>query len=350
MGLPNINILFKEAGNTAVKRGQKGIVALILKDSTSNGLININTENEIPAGLSQGNKEQIRLALMGAVKVVAYVQAPTLTDYNAAMKQLETIKWDYIAVPSISDTEVNAVAAWIKDLRDKKDIKVKAVLPNCAADHEGIINFATNDIAAGGTTYHAKDYCSRIAGILAGIPLSVSSTYQVLSEVEDVTHMTKAEFDAAIDSGKLVLINDGEKVKIARGVNSLANPTGNKGEDFKKIKIVDTIDMIHDDIKRTANDNYIGKVPNTYDNKCILITAIQAYYEELEGQQILDRGKNSIEIDMETQKTYLKSAGTDISKMSVQEIKEANTHDKIFLESSIKIVDAVEDINLNVTI
>ena len=30
--------------------------------------------------------------------------------------------------------------------------------------------------------------------------------------------------------------------------------------------------------------------------------------------------------------------------------KEANTADKVFLEASIKILDAIEDINLNITI
>ena len=44
------------------------------------------------------------------------------------------------------------------------------------------------------------------------------------------------------------------------------------------------------------------------------------------------------------------SVGTDTSKMSQQEIKEANTADKVFLEASIKILDAIEDINLNITI
>ena len=74
----------------------------------------------------------------------------------------------------------------VKTMRDSKRMKVKAVLPNIAADHEGIINFTTGDIVVGDKTYTAGQYCSRIAGILAGTPLNVSSTYFVLSEVDDV--------------------------------------------------------------------------------------------------------------------------------------------------------------------
>ena len=42
--------------------------------------------------------------------------------------------------------------------------------------------------------------------------------------------------------------------------------------------------------------------------------------------------------------------GVDTSKLSEQEIKEANTGDKVFLQASIQILDAIEDINLNITI
>ena len=36
--------------------------------------------------------------------------------------------------------------------------------------------------------------------------------------------------------------------------------------------------------------------------------------------------------------------------MSAQEIKEANTDDQVFLACSVKILDAIEDISINVTI
>ncbi len=44
---------------------------------------------------------------------------------------------------------------------------------------------------------------------------------------------------------------------------------------FQKIKIVDTLDIIHSDIRKVIIDDYIGKVTNSYDNKCLLIVAIK---------------------------------------------------------------------------
>lgn len=356
MGLPSINILFKQVGTTAIKRGERGVVALILRDAAvpaTNPII-MSSIDEMPSTLSADNKEQIGLAFLGYInppkQVIAYVQAKTATDYADAQHYLETIKWDYVAVPGISDADVAAFATWVKELRNSKDKRVKAVLPNCAADNEGVIDFCATTIKTAAKTYTAKEYCSRIAGLLAGTPLTISATYAPLPEVIDCDHLTKTDMNTAIDAGKLILMNDGRKIKIARAINSLVTTTADKGDQFKKIKIVDIMDMIYDDIKATTEDNYIGKVPNSYDNKVLLASAISAYFEGLEMENLLDRGKNSAFVDVEAQRIYLKSIGINVDNMKEQEIKEANTGDKVFLGGNIKILDAMEDIEFKIGI
>ncbi|WP_017210958.1 phage tail sheath subtilisin-like domain-containing protein [Clostridium beijerinckii] len=373
MGEPSVDIIFKEAGITAAKRGTRGVVALILKDTMPanySNPIKMDTIDEIPEALSEFNKEQIKLAMIGyqnpPKQVIAYIEAPDAANYSEAQNYLETIKWDYVVVPSIgqtadgkADTEANITsratdfATWIKQLRSAKDIRVKAVLPHCPADSEGVINFATDDIKTAARTYTAAEYCSRIAGMLAGTSLNISATYAPLAEVVDVPHLKKEERDAAIDAGKLILINDGKKVKIDRAVNSFVTTIENKGEDFKKIKIVDIMDLIHDDIKSTAEDNYIGKYPNDYDHKCLLIAAINGYFEGLELDGLLDssiEGQNIAEIDLDAQKAYLKSQGIDISAMKDQEIKESNTGSQVFVKGQVVILDAIEDIKFQIYI
>jgi len=143
-------------------------------------------------------------------------------------------------------------------------------------------------------------------------------------------------------------MNDGVKVKIARGVNSLQTTTPTKSDSFKKIKIVDIIDVIHNDIKMTANDSYIGKVPNVYDNKVLLISAILGYLDGLVTDQLVDKGP-LVGIDMVAQRAYLGSIGVDITTLTDRQIKEYDTSDKVFLGGNVKIVDAMEDIQLNIT-
>lgn len=358
MGLPDINILFKSTASTAVQRSERGIVALILKDTVENGFHALTDITDIPATLSDSNKEQIQLAMKGGVtvpkKVVVYVLPSAALDYTEALDYLETVKFDYLAIPGVQTGEITTIVTYIKQLRDNKDIKGKVVLPHAdSADHEGIINFATDDIEVGETTYTAAQYCARIAGLIAGTPLTQSVTYAVLPEVDDVPHLTKDEFDTAIDAGKLILMNDGEKVKIARGVNSLVTVTADKGAEFKKILIVEKNDMWHYDVKKVINDYYVGKYPNTYVNKLVLITSIQSYNDQLALEGLLDSSLpeyNRVGINLSAQKIYLTSIGTDLTDMKDQQIKESNTGDKVFIATNLKWADAMEDFDIAVSL
>jgi len=357
MGLPSINIAFREKGTTAVKRGEKGIVVLILEDNIvplASNKIDVLGPNDIPSSLTEFNKEQIELALKGYVtppkKVIVYIIEEALpegtVDYTEAQNYLETIKWDYLAIPEIAASKTDSFATWIKGLRDTKKRKVKAVLPDTPADHEGIINFTTKTIVTEDKEFANKEYCSRIAGLIAGTPLTISCTFAPLPEVIDCEKKTTDELDTAIDDGEFVLYNDGEKIKVARGVNSLVTTGGDKLDSFKKIKIVEEMDLMYDDIKKTAEYNYLGKYSNSYDNKCLLIMAILGYLEGLEIAGILNSGKTSIGINIEKQVNYLKSKGQDIEAMNELEIKKADTGDKVFLKGKVKILDAIEDIDL----
>ena len=68
------------------------------------------------------------------------------------------------------------------------------------------------------------------------------------------------------------------------------------------------MDLIHNDIRKTCIDTYIGKVANNYDNKCVLITAISSYFEELAKEQLIEKDFK-VEIDIDKQVKYLKSIG-----------------------------------------
>lgn len=361
LGLPQILITFKSKAASAITRGSRGVVALILKDAAAESgvtVTEVNDVTEIPQGeaLSDVNKDYIAQALIGGAKPPKMAVVLTIPDsaenYNAALDVLETRKFDYLAIPGITGpTDAGAVAGWVKTMRDNKNIKIKAVLPDTAGDHEGIINFATSGIQAGGKTYSATEFTARIAGLLAGTPLTISATFWPLPEVTDIPRLTKEDYDAAIGAGKFVLYHDGEKVKVARAVNSLTSTTPDKGEDFKKIKIVDIMDLRQNDITNTVEDVYIGKYPNSYDNKLLLVSAIKAYDGGLQEDGLLDPAfDNNTGIDVVSQKLYLEGTGVNTSGMTEQQIKEANTHDKVFLQSNIKILDAIEDFKLTTII
>lgn len=355
MGLPNINIAFRSTAISAIQRSQKGVVALIVKDSKCNGPLSLTNSTQIPTELGRDNQAYIQRAFTGYInpprKVLAYVLPAEAENLTEALDYLATQVFDYLAgPPDISGADCTTVAQWVKSRRRNDNAICKAVLPNTAADSEAVINFVTEGIQAGADTFTAAQYCSRIAGLLAGTPMTISCTYAALPEVADITRLTREEMDAAIDAGKFILFHDGEKVKVGRGVNSLQSTTQDKGEKFKKIKLIEAMDMLQSDIRATAEDSYIGRYACSYDNKCLLITAIQGYFTTLEQGGILETSKSSVGIDIPAQEAYLQSIGTDTSKMSIQEIKEANTGDKVFLAARVTLLDAIEDIDLNITI
>ena len=346
MGLPQVLIEFKRKADTAIKRSANGIVAVILKDGTNTTFdtkIYTKEADIVQSHWNTANRDYLAKIFLGNPARVIVERIGTADDYDDALARLKNKVWNYLTVPSAADN-ATALADWIKIQRAAKKT-YKAVLPNCAANHEGVINFCTEDIKVGNKTYTAAEYCCRIAGALAGLPLTRSSTYYVLPEVEGITESTTP--DADIDAGKLILINDGAKVKIARGVNSLVTLSDNKTEDMKKIKILEGQDIIRDDIRSTFEENYTGE-NNSYDNKVLFISAVNQYFKLLVRQGVLyDRFDNRAEIDIEAQTLWLMQKA-DISGWSEDEIKQADTGTFIFVLADIRLMDSIEDLKFSI--
>lgn len=354
MGLPSINIKFRTLGMTAIKRSQKGVLAVILQDTAASGAHELTMAADIPVALSEDNRNYLERAFLGYVnpprKVIVFVIDGSSSTLEDALAFFETKQFDYlVGTPQTNAADAGKIASWTKSVRQQGHT-AKAVLPNTASDSEAIVNFATSGIEVGANILDSAAYCSRIAGLIAGTPMTISCTYAPLSEVSSVENLSKSDLDSAIDAGKFVLFHDGEKVKVGRGVNSLVTTNQEKGEAFRKIKIVEAMDMIRHDIRMTAQDSYIGKYANSYDNKCLLIMAVKGYLEELERSGIVETGTSVVEIDLEAQENFLKSKGINTADMSEQDIKEANTDAKVFLRAKASILDAIEDIDLNIVI
>lgn len=368
-GMPQIIINFRTKGTTAIKRSARGIVAMILHNETKDEIHNytIRDVSDIPeTGLTDENVDLIKKCLLGTpLRILVYtlpntnVDGATKTQANV-LKMLTNIKWNWLCAPTASVQEQQDLASWIKAQRDNKHKTFKAVLSGQAADHEGIVNFCTNDIkvqtetdSSGNpvyTTYTALQYTARIAGILAGLALDRSATYFKLTEVESVE--VYEDIDTLIDQGELLLIDeqDGDGVKIARACNSLTTFTTDKGEEFRKIKIIEGIDMVTDDIRDTFKKYYVGKVINDYNHKMLFISAILVYFSEIKGNVLDADAPNTVDINTTWQSNYAKLHGDDPTTMSVMEIRQYNTGDTLALVGDIRFVDAMENLNIDFTL
>lgn len=368
-GMPQIIINFRTKGTTAIKRSARGIVAMILHNETKDEIHNytIRDVSDIPdTGLTDENVDLIKKCLLGTpLRILVYTLPNTnvdgaTKDQADVLKMLANIKWNWLCAPTATTQEQNDLASWIKTQRSNKHKTFKAVLSDQAADHEGVVNFCTNNIkvrtdtdSLGNpvhTTYTAVQYTARIAGILAGLALDRSATYFKLTEVESVE--VYEDIDTLIDKGELLLIDeqDGDGVKIARACNSLTTFTTDKGEEFRKIKIIEGIDMVTDDIRDTFKKYYVGKVINDYNHKMLFISAILVYFSEIKGNVLDADAPNTVDIDTTWQSNYAKLHGDDPTTMSVMEIRQYNTGDTLALVGDIRLVDAMENLKIDFTL
>lgn len=368
-GMPQIIINFRTKGTTAIKRSARGIVAMILHNETKDEIHNytIRDVSDIPdTGLTDENVDLIKKCLLGTpLRILVYTLPNTnvdgaTKDQADVLKMLANIKWNWLCAPTATTQEQNDLASWIKTQRSNKHKTFKAVLSDQAADHEGVVNFCTNNIkvrtdtdSLGNpvyTTYTAVQYTARIAGILAGLALDRSATYFKLTEVESVE--VYEDIDTLIDKGELLLIDeqDGDGVKIARACNSLTTFTTDKGEEFRKIKIIEGIDMVTDDIRDTFKKYYVGKVINDYNHKMLFISAILVYFSEIKGNVLDADAPNTVDINTTWQSNYAKLHGDDPTTMSVMEIRQYNTGDTLALVGDIRLVDAMENLKIDFTL
>lgn len=349
MGLPIIDISFKQLAKTSVIRSQRGIVALILKDTTKASLTVFN-EGDIPSNLTEVNQGLIKDVLKGSPNKIELYVLGSDSEISEALTYFEGVEFNLMCMPSAQTSDVTAIKAFIKKMNDVVKYKCDAIVANDKADSEAIINYTAKNIVVGGESVTTANHTARIAGLIEGAPLNQSITFATLSDVDAIENLTKEQADSRIDAGELILVREMGKVRVARGVNSLTTLTDTKGNAFQKIKLRKTLNLIHNDLRRVIVEKYIGKVPNNYDNKCILITEIKNYLEELENEQLIEK-VSYVGIDLEAHKKWLKdNTNLDVNSMTEQEIKEANTQSNVFLAISLKTLDAMEDIVIGISI
>lgn len=350
---PRVSVIFTELGISAITRGDKGTVALIVRDAAEEAPFAITQATQIPDALGKETADYIKRTFLGYVtppkKVIVYVLAPDgkLAD---ALDYMATYEFDYICGPQDCTAEEAAdIASWVKSQRLNNGTKYKAVLPNHKADNYAIVNFTGDAMTDGATVWTTAAYCSRIAGLLAGTPMKISATYVPLPELSDCARLTREESDEAVGGGELALRWDGRKVKLDRAVTSLVTTSQGMLDSFKKIKIVEIMDLMRTDITSTAEDAYVGKYANSYDNKMLLAAAIRGYLMGLNQSGLIQPGY-TVDIDMDAQEQYLAARGVNTEEMSEQQLREADTGSHVFLIARCKILDAIEDIDINVEI
>ncbi|SFE38138.1 phage tail sheath C-terminal domain-containing protein [Peptostreptococcus sp. D1] len=366
MGLTELKISFKEEKRRALEGASTSVALLILKDSTVKGLKEYVSFDQVTEKYKSDNLMYIEHAFKGNIQDVrvggvleerAYTPSKVIVysigsddTLDNALEVLENVEFNYMCMPDATDEVENPkLIAFINKLKEIGHWADVVIATNNPSNSSSVIEFATDNIKEGSVTYTANKLLPFIVGACAGTPFTQSITYCNVPFITNIPKKTNEELNSLINAGKLVLVKKGGKVRIARGVTSLTGVDGNEGETFKKIKLVRTYKMINNAVKKSITDFYVGKVSNSYDNKCLLISEIKGFLEDLNRSEMIANGF-SVNIDMEAQKKYLIEKGVDVKSLSEQELKEFNTGSKVFIVITLKGVDAMEDFYININV
>lgn len=344
---PGLYMRFIKAALAAISGGPRGVVALPIftYDGTAVSgkfytIENVADANEL---VGSANAVSIKRVLEGGAKEALVYAVPELIVPEVESAQYDSLRDAYsvqdfnvFVYPTvINATEQTSTKAWVADCReegkhfmyiaggsaeDDLDITVGNARSIVLKD-EYIANLVTGVVLPDGTEVQSADYAPYIAGLIAGTAINKSITYAELP-VSDVTlRLKNSQVETALISGSLVIVKDGNKVRIEQGITTDSNVT-----ERGKIRTTRAKQAIATDIPATARDAYIGKIDNNPNGQASLISTIKAYLELLETENVLMNPYVGLDPNF-------KSEG-----------------DKVFLAVAYTPVDSMERIFLTITV
>lgn len=347
---PKFKVDFKELAVLAIQRQKRGDVVIILDDSTNEDLDKVvyKTFGEVlSTDWTAENYARIQLAFLGnPSKVIVVKKEETFAEIQEKLDSFDNYKLCY---PDATESDKTAIKTYLNTARQRNNYSIAIVANATAPDVDYIVNFKSTEIVANISgseqTFTAADYTCRIAGALSGLASSRSLTYYELPEIVDATISQTP--DADVEGGRLIILHQDGSYKFGRAVNSLTTLTDGVTEAFQKIRIVDIMDMIANDIIATFRKNYVGKYTNNFTNKNRFVGAINSYLSGLAAEGLLEaENQNEVTISYEKNKKYLEDKGVDTSDMTYIEILKANTGSRVLLDGVCSPTDAMEDLDL----
>ena len=322
---PGLYINFVNAASAQITGGARGVVATALKkygaSATAGTFYTIEKEKQAVDTFGAENIETIKRILTGGAKEVLVYTLPTDADdaaYADVREALDARPFNVFVFDGIvSATVQDETLTWMKrneaddldpSVGDARSVKLKA---------KYAVNLITG-VIVNGVEINSAEFAAYIAGLIAGTAINKSITFTQIP-VDDVTkRLTNAQVKTSLEKGSLVLVHDGEKVKVERGITT----------DLSKLRKVRAEMAIATDIQKTGEDNYIGKLDNNADGQAALCSAIKAYLENLAKSNVLVMDSIKVVIDPQ-----FESKG-----------------DKVFLAISFVEVDSMEQIFISINV
>lgn len=240
----------------------------------------------------------------------------------------ELSKQDFRVVAYGTDTadDKKKLVAAVKEWRNEGRAIVAVINNYAEANNEGVISVDNGVTLADGTKLTSKEAIYRVAALSATAG-SKSLTHAEYVGAIDCDAKTPQELAQAIEKGNIVFRMFRGRVLIAQDVNTLVTPLDGQNDDFKKNKLVRTMDIIGEAIQAVFVENFVGQVVNDIDGR------------ELFKQHLIVRV-----LDPLVAQSALTYSADDIKVM------EGSQKEAILVTLGVKLADAMEKLYVTVEV
>ena len=240
----------------------------------------------------------------------------------------ELSKQDFRVVAYGTDTadDKKKLVAAVKEWRNEGRAIVAVINNYAEANNEGVISVDNGVTLADGTKLTSKEAIYRVAA-LSATASSKSLTHAEYVGAIDCDAKTPQEIAQAIEKGNIVFRVFRGRVLIAQDVNTLVTPADGQNDDFKKNKLVRTMDIIGEAIQAVFVENFVGQVVNDIDGR------------ELFKQHLIVRV-----LDPLVAQSALTYSADDIK------VTEGSQKEAILVTLGVKLADAMEKLYVTVEV
>lgn len=340
---PIIEVYFKTLATTAIQKGDRGILYVIMADTTNTTLYHEfkGVSDIVESEWTAENYLLLQTAFewFPPYKVVVRNMQP-LETLSGILTEFESRKITHLAYPHVIEADDATVCTWVKG-RWKQQGIVYASSYATNADDVTVIKIGNTSFEhrlCG--TLTAQEYSLGLMGAVAGCPLNRSLDNAVSPNLISCTEFTPT-------LGILNFYNDDGKVRVNLAINTKTTFDSDWKSTTRQIKTVEGMNIVRFDIMDTFKNYWLGLYPNTYENKMAFCNTVnKVYFETLKPNVLSPDYNNQIFINMEAQKQYIVTDGLDPETMTETAIKRYPTGNDVYLQGDVRFTGVMINLDL----
>lgn len=215
--------------------------------------------------------------------------AVSTQDYSEYFKALETVEFNYMALP-VEDASIKKAAInFIKRMREDEGLGAQLVVADSDADSEAVINVKNGVILSDKTVIDKTKATVWVAAASANAGVEKSLTYEKYEDSVDVVgRLSHTETEDALLKGQFVFTARRGRAVVEQDINSHVSFTIEKNQDFRKNRILRTLDDIVNDTRYAFSEYFLGKVSNNEDGRQAFKANRIRYFKDLEARGAIE--------------------------------------------------------------